>query len=274
MEVLVVAAIDNGDMGHCAHFRGLRHLVFGALSHSSFITYDLLRRRAHVVLSPAAACDFAFWDRLLLPVTIGVLGTTVGVVPLHCACLDRRGNGLLVAGVSGAGKSTLALALAQRGFALISDDWTYVSSRHSTLRAHGLYAPVKLLPDAIRFFPELSELRPRTTLNGELAYEVDLRGSFGLTTQDLSHPCRVFFLERSAAPGCQFVPCSPTYIKEFFAKSGERLPEEIEEAQHFRARTIEILSRFPGCILRTGEGPQATAKALEKFLLEGERGTA
>lgn len=273
MEILVDPALDNTPE-RSAYFRGLRHLVFAMLPPRSIVTYDLLRRRVHGALSIAAARDHSFWDTLLLPITIGVLGTTLGVVPLHCACLDRNGSGLLVAGVSGAGKSTLAVALAQRGFTLVSDDWTYVSKQQSALVAHGLSSPVKLLPDAVRFFPDLQNFTPRTTLNGELAYEIDPRNSFGFAVSSTTYPRHIFFLERTSTRGCQIVPCRSGHVKEFFEESAERLPDELTEAKGVRAGIIQILSACPSWIVRTSETPQKTAAAMNDFLSEADHATA
>lgn len=273
MEVIVDSALDDAPE-HAAYFRGLRHLVFGFLPPRSFVTYDLLRRRAHAVLSIAAARDTSFWNALLLPITIGVLGTTFGVVPLHCACLDRNGAGFLVAGLSGAGKSTLATAIAQRGFALVSDDWTYVSKQKSALVAHGLFSPIKLLPDAVRFFPDLHKFAPRTTLNGEMAYEIAPGHSFGFEMKKFTHPGHIFFLQRVSTPGCHFVPCRPEEVVDFFEKSAERLPSELNEAKVFRTTIIQILSACPSWILRTGENPHGTAAAIDHFLSGADRAPA
>ena len=60
-------------------------------------------------------------------------------------------------GPPGAGKSTLSVALARCGLSLVSDDWTYISEEADGLIAQGINAPVKLLPDAVQYFPELSE---------------------------------------------------------------------------------------------------------------------
>ena len=76
MDIFVEAALDVEGMQR-AHFRGLRHLVWVALPPRGLITYDLLRRRVRAVLTSRAAGDLAFWDSLLLPVTIGILGTTM-----------------------------------------------------------------------------------------------------------------------------------------------------------------------------------------------------
>jgi len=273
MEVLVASTVDTR-CRHSAYFRGVRHLVFAVLPPRNFITYDLLRKHVHAVLSAATASDPTFWNTLLLPITMGVLGTTIGVAPLHCACLERHGSGLLLAGVSGAGKSTLAAALAQRGFALISDDWTYVSKQQSALFGHGLSAPVKLLPDAVRFFPYLRNSMPQPTLNGEVAYEINPAHSMGCTVKSFSHPRRIFFLERTLTPGCDFVPCRPEYVRSFFEDSVERLPDEIAEAKKFRASVFEALSLCPAWVLRTGESPQETAEAIDTFLAEATHAIA
>ena len=267
MNIIVDATLGSAPE-HPAHFRGLRHLVFVILPPRSFVTYDLLRRRVYGVLSSAAACGDSFWNSLLLPITLGVLGTNLGVAPLHCACLERNGRGFLVAGPSGAGKSTLAAALAQRGFAFISDDWTYVSKEQSTLVAHGLSSPIKLLPDTVRFFPELDQFSPRKTLNGELAYEIGPAHSIGFTVKHIANPHSIFFLERTSNLGCHIVPCRPQYVSDFFEKSAERLPDELAEAKTMRTTIIRSLSAVPSWILRTGENPHRTAEALDHFLAE------
>jgi hypothetical protein len=273
MEILVDSALGL-KYGQSANFRGLRHLVWATIPPDSFIVYDLLRRRVRAVLSTSAASSDSFWNRLLLPITIGILGTTMGVAPLHCACLDREGGALLIAGTSGAGKSTLAAALAQEGFALVSDDWTYVSEEGPALVAHGLSAPIKLLPDAASFFPELQAHSLKTALNGELAYEMDPRASLGFSVRETSHPRSIFFLERSGIPGCRFVPCRAEYVREFFEKSAERLPAELTEAIAFRSRIIQKLSLRPSWIVRTGESPQRTAASIVRFLSEVRHGAA
>jgi hypothetical protein len=266
MEVLVDSAMEN--TAHDAtFFRGHRHLVFAMLPPRGVVTYDLLRRRVHAVLSAAAACDRSFWNNVLLPITIGVLGTTVGVVPLHSACLDHNGTGVLVAGASGAGKSTLAAALAGCGFSFVSDDWTYISKDASALVAYGLSSPIKLLPDTVKFFPHLKDIAPHKTLNGELAYEIDPSWA-GFSVNYISHPRRVLFLERTLKPGCDFVPCRSEYVREFFETSAERLPNELSEAKAFRASVIQTLSSVPAWILRTGGSPQTTAAAISDFILE------
>ena len=273
MEIIVDSRLDTA-IKRPAYFRGNGHLVFGFLPPGSFITYDLLRKYVRAVASTAAARDDSFWRTLLVPITIGILGTTVGVVPLHCACLERNGSGLLIAGDSGVGKSTLTAALTQRGLTLISDDWTYFSKEQFTLVAHGLFSPIKLLPDTVQFFRELRELTPAISLNGELAYEIDPARFVGSTVKNTSRPSWIFFLERTSNPGCHFVPCSSALIREFFEKNSERLPDELIDAKAVRTNIIGTLSALPSWVLRTGESPQRTSEVLDHFILETKYATA
>jgi hypothetical protein len=273
MEIIEDSSLHSNS-GSGNHFRGIRHMVFARLEPRTFVNYDLLRREVRAVVSSAAACDGFFWKTQLLPITIGILGTTMGVAPLHSACLACNGNGLLLAGVSGAGKSTLTAALARRGFAVVSDDWTYLSRNHSSLIANGLSAPIKLLPDSSRFFPELQGHTPGKTLNGEIAYEIDPAHFHPNGALSSCSPKRILFLERIASPGSHFLPRGPEYTRNFFETNAERLPNELSAARDARSQIIKQLSECPSWLLRTGDDPNKTAAAVEQFLSEAGRGAA
>jgi len=259
------------------HFRGLHHLVFATVGSHEVFAFDLNRRRVTGAVSAVTAQDRDFWVSHWLPITIGVMGTTIGVIPLHSACLDRDGRGLLLAGVSGAGKSTLSVALARCGFSLISDDWTYITHERYTdsdstgngarnrLIAHGLSAPVKLLPDATNHFPELANRTPTMWFNGELAFELRAEEVAHTPVKTISQPEWLFFLERSSAPGCEFHSVTATEVREFFESSAERLPACLPATTAARSLTIEALSDCRSWLVRSGESPAATAKAIAHF---------
>ena len=271
MEIIEDSSLDPGQK-KITHFRGMRHLVFAMIEPGSFVTYDLLRREVRGVLSSEAARDASFWKAKFLPITLGVLGTTLGVAPLHCACLVRNSDGLLITGVSGSGKSTLTAALASRGFTVVSDDWTYLSQKNESLMAEGLWAPIKLLPDTSRFFPELQKSIPRKTLNGEIAYEIEpgrFRASAAISSCE---PKLTIFLERTTLPGTRFLPSQPEDVRHYFESNAERLPEELSSAKSSRSEIINRLSECPSWLLRTGDDPHKTAEAIEQFLSEANYG--
>jgi hypothetical protein len=259
------------------HFRGVHHLVFATIGSHEVFAFDLARRRVTGAVSALTAQDRNFWVSHWLPITIGIMGTTIGVIPLHCACLDRDGRGLLLAGVSGAGKSTLSVALARCGLSLISDDWTYITRERyadsdstgigalNRLIAHGLSAPVKLLPDAINHFPELANHTPKMWFNGELAFELSAGEVAHTPVKTISQPQWLFFLERTSATGCDFHRVTATEVREFFESSAERLPACLPATTAARSLTIEALSDCRSWRVRSGESPAATAQALADF---------
>jgi HPr Serine kinase C-terminal domain len=253
------------DLKTHTHFRGLHHLVFATIGSHEVFVFDLLRRSVAGAVSKASAADPGLWNSHWLPITIGVMGTTVGVVPLHSASLDRNGQSVLLAGVSGAGKSTLSVALAQRGFSLISDDWTYISREENKLIAHGLGAPVKLLPDAVRHFPELRGRTPITWFNGELAFELTPDEICHAPSKLASRPRWLFFLERDPQPGCSFFPVAASEVRNYFEGSAERLPDQLPSAKAARSATIEAIANCPSWRVISGESPQATADAIARF---------
>jgi hypothetical protein len=266
MKVLLDSSLpSNRDLKSQTHFRGLHHLVFATIGAYELFVFDLFRRQVAGAVSQASASEQRFWDAYWLPITVGIMGTTVGVVPVHSACLDFGGKGLLIAGTSGAGKSTLSVALARRGFSLISDDWTYVSQEPDGLIAHGINAPVKLLPDTIRFFPEFSGRTAKKWFNGELALEVQPEELCRSSAVTRSRPHWLLFLERTSEAGCDFVSYSVDDAQAFFESSAERLPNQIPEASTARSAIIRSIANRQCWRLRTGESPQATADAIRRF---------
>jgi hypothetical protein len=247
------------------HFRGLHHVVTASFGDSNLFVFDLLRCTVHGIVSEVTAKDPLFWNNTLLPITIGVLGAAVGVLPVHCACLSSKGEGLLIAGVSGAGKSTLSVALAQRGFDFVSDDWTYLSYRDAKLVANGTAAPVKLLPDAVQHYPVLKQQTLRHSLNGELAYEVSAEQHLSATIVHQCEPRRFIFLERSNRPGSELIPIPATQIESYLEASVESLPRQLAAAAQHRRALMMRLTELPCWTYRYGGPPQFAAQELSRL---------
>jgi hypothetical protein len=245
-----------------SHFRGLHHFVFATFGAGELFVFDLSRFSVAAVVSRHTARDASFWRALVIPVSLGVMGTAMGLVPLHSACLDWNGRGLMIAGASGAGKSTLAVELARSGFSFVSDDWTYFATEGGELKAYGLRAPVKLLTDAPAFFPELRRLKPAKSLNGEMAFEVDPPRMFGRRVRSKSNPAWIILLERTDRPGYELEPCSRAEIRKYFERSVERLPAEWAKIKSVRSKVIEEVASRDCWSLRYGGPPQIAAEVL------------
>ncbi len=79
-------------------------------------------REIIVEIAPDATDDG--WRAYVLGSALAHLCHQRGLLPLHAATVRIGSRTVAIAGTSGAGKSTLALALNQRGHALLSDDVT------------------------------------------------------------------------------------------------------------------------------------------------------
>ena len=248
-----------------AHFRGLHHLVVASFGHANIFVFDLLRRRVVARVSERVARDLHFWNQLMLPIAIGVLGPTVGVVPVHCASLCREGEGLLVAGVSGAGKSTLTAALVQSGFDYVSDDWTYLGELDNRLVAHGMSAHMKLLPDAVLYFPELAGRPVTASLGGELAYVVEADFLGGRVVRWCVPRCCIF-LERTSRSQSSFAPLSTVEARHRFQSTVERLPSQLSETESTRGEIIERIADLPCWTFSYGGTPQFAAREILSFV--------
>jgi hypothetical protein len=263
----VVVDESSGEAAGEPHFRGLHHVVTASFGRSNVFVFDILRRTLSAGVSAAIARDDRFWKEKLIPITLGVLGSAIGLVPVHCACLELDGDGLLIAGVSGAGKSTLSVALSENGFNYVSDDWTYISRRGDGIVAHGTSAPVKLLPDAVGHFHKLQRHSLQRSMNGELAYEVDVAETFGARVERACEPRWLIFLERTQRAEAVFTPTSSKEARTYVSSSVERLPRQLHEALATRQQTIERVALLSSWRFRYGGAPQFAAKELRKFVV-------
>jgi len=246
------------------HFRGMNHLVTACFGEADIFLFDLLRRNVDAIVTRTTASDAQFWERVVLPVTIGILGACLGSVPVHCACLAIDGQGLLIAGQSGVGKSTLAVAMAQAGFTLVSDDWTYITD-DGDLLANGIFAPVKLMPDAIDYFPELAHSQLTESLNGELAFELSAEKVFGASVCASCRPRMFLFLERTEVRGLEITHLSSHLAGLYLEDSVERIPDQMLTAKRERSRILARLTDLPCCRLRYGGTPASVVDELRHF---------
>ena len=246
-------------------FRGLGHLAYAGFDSENSLLLDLRRRRVLGRFSPAMAGDADYWQRVIFPTLVGLASDALGVTVVHCACVEHYGAGLLLAGESGAGKSTLSLAMARRGFAFLSDDWTYLSHAGGQLHAWGLVTPLKLLPDAVLHFPQLRNLEPGVSLNGERAYEVDPEDLFRIKRSLRCEPRWLVFVERQGKPGHTFVRMPPREAARRLGSAQGCLPRELSRLREIQSATIRSLVERECWLLRHGESPGAIAQALERF---------
>jgi hypothetical protein len=265
-----VSAGDQSPRGQ-AHFRGMHHVVVASFGAANVFVFDVRRCIVAAEVSQAVAADAEFWQRELLPIAAGVFGAAIGLLPLHSACLSRDGDGMLIVGESGAGKSTLAVALAQQNFDYISDDWTYCTVTEGVLIAHGTAARVKLLPNAARHFPLLSDHELHISMNGELAFEVCADEVFGARLRKRCMPRMLIFYCRTADPFSRFTPLDSAAARHYMERSVERLPTQLAEAAATRSALMDTISSLPCWKFECGGTPGFIARELETFFKQRQK---
>ena len=252
-------------------FRARGHFAAGRFTLADSFWFNLRTREVRGTCSLSLAEDRMRWRAHIFPALLGILSATIDVAPVHAACLARDNHGVLLAGQSGAGKSTLTVAMAKRGYALLSDDWTYLAAAgmrtdEAAIEAWGIPVPVKLLPDASNFFPELLEYLPQRSLNGEIAYEVSPDQCFGVS-RVLRCPVKVVaLLERAKEPGSRIVPISAGEAIHHLAREVEPLRGSLAPCYERQIDLIRRLGNVSCYRVSFNSPPDNVAEALDNAL--------
>jgi len=252
-------------------FRARGHFAAGRFTLADSFWFNLRTREVHGTCSLSLADDGMRWRAHIFPALLGILSATIDVTPVHAACLARGKQGLLLAGQSGTGKSTLTVAMAKRGYALLSDGWTYLSSAgmrtgEADVEAWGVPVPVKLLPDASRFFPELLDFIPHKSLNGEIAYEVSPDECFGVSRLQRCPVTVVALLERAKKQGSSIVPISAGEAIHQLAKEVEPLQGSLAPCYERQIDLVRRLGDVSCYRVSFNSPPDKVAEALDNTL--------
>ncbi|MGA3370319.1 MAG: hypothetical protein ABSC48_01000 [Terracidiphilus sp.] len=256
---------------HFPIFRGRNEFVHADYGREGSVWFDLKAREVAGLLSEEIIADEGYLRRAVLAVIAGILAPSLGVIALHAGCVVRDGRAILLAAPSGVGKSTISLALALRGWSLLSDEWTFVSAAPNGLSAWGMRTSIKLLPDARRYFPELSTMSPAISLNGELSYEIDPWSFFSVDRATDATPFGIVFLKRALESGARICHASHSDEEETMQALLEEIeeqPEAIAGQNCYRRSLMQQLCRLPALKVRFGGEPAVVAADLDEILTE------
>jgi hypothetical protein len=188
------------------------------------------------------------------------------LVPLHAACIARRGHGILLLGDSGAGKSTLCLAAGLEGFELLSEDSVFV--RPNRLLATGIANFLHLGREGLKFVDDAGvrrALKAAPTIrrrSGVRKLEFDLRAGVIPVARGAA-PIRVVVLlsARRATTDTALLPLSRSAMLRAL-RSTQPYGRTRPGWQTFERN----LARVPAYVLQRGEHPRDGAAALRTIL--------
>jgi hypothetical protein len=188
------------------------------------------------------------------------------LVPLHAACVGRRGRGLLLVGDSGAGKSTTCLAAALAGMELLSEDSVFVAP--GRMLATGLPNYLHLRRDGLRFVDDRATRRAIEAAptirrrSGVRKIELDLRGSaLPVTRRALRVAGVVVLSARPRKSAAMLRTLRPADVLAALRES-----QGYARRQPGWDRFERKIAGLPGYGLRRGSHPRDGAEALRTLL--------
>jgi hypothetical protein len=257
-------------------FRGRNQYTHADYGSHGSVWFNLSAHTVFGTISDELAADAELCRRTVLSVIAGMIAPALDLIALHAGCVVRGGKAVLLAASSGVGKSTATLALAMRGWSLLSDDWTFVGHDRGqdpeALRAWGMQTSLKLLPDAVNYFPALSELSPAISLNGELSFEIDPWTFFGFSRTVQAEPVALIFLERDPHPSGASLfhirPCTADEVRTNLLREIEEQPAEAYGVERGMASLPNRICALPAFGLRFSGHPSVIAAQLDPILRE------
>ena len=163
-------------------------------------------------------------------------------VPVHAACVERNGIGVLLSGRAAAGKSTLTFGCARAGWTYITDDCSWLLPGSAGRIAIGRPWQARFRPDAPSVFPELEGHILRARPSGKVSIEVPLSACPEIHTASQASIGRVVFLERGPGNVPCLVPMAGEEAVDWILRD---MPSYGPEVNAMHERTVRRLVEVP-----------------------------
>jgi hypothetical protein len=250
-----------------ASFRALGHLFHVSCGEGSFAIADLNSGKAFGFVADEILNDRSFFRNVFLECLFYVMAVHSRFTPVHAAAVVYQKKGILLWGEAGAGKSTLAYSCAKAGFQLVSDDVVHLQTDPASDRLLGWGRPwqVRLLPDAVKIFPELVDEVPRLRSDHQWYLEVDLRKRLPSSPLVSCHPSVLLFLSRNTTAGSGLEPIDCQQVLHFL-KQDIFLTEEPVLERHYSI--LRRLVQLKPLRLSYSGPPSHAVEIIQKSLLD------
>lgn len=173
------------------------HLASNVADSENFSVIDLKQRFAYVWLTEAAVASRGYLRYFFIESTALAILANSYTTPIHAACVERKGCGILLCGDSGAGKSSLSYACAHTGWTYITDDASFLVNNRNDRLVVGNCNLARFRPSAAELFSELTgrEIVQRAHI-GKPSIELDLQPLSHISVSFTSRINHVVFLNR------------------------------------------------------------------------------
>jgi hypothetical protein len=186
--------------------RGQHNLVLQVTDSQNFTLSDTQQGFAFGCVTEATVKNRGYFRYHFLEGTSWMLIESRYTTPVHAACVQFDGAGVLLCGDSGAGKSSLAYACARNGWKFLCDDGTCLIRKRGERVVTGNPYQMRFRETATEFFPELKQQPVRPRASGELAIELVTTARRDITLLTECSVDFIIFLNRQTAGTCGLCP--------------------------------------------------------------------
>ena len=217
-------------------YRLIRPLLLAVADGDNYSIVDLERDRTQITISRAALSHRLYAEYFLLSSPVALVATR-RATPIHAACVERNGRGVLLCGDSGMGKSTLSYACARAGWTYISDDATFLLQDRDDRMVTGDCHRVRFRPTAAELFPEIRgrDITPRAA--GKPSIELPTSSLPNITPSQTTRIDYIVFLNRFSSAEPELKPYRKDVARHFMRQS----IFGVEETMTVQYRDIERL---------------------------------
>jgi hypothetical protein len=180
-------------------FRAQRNLIVGIAGQDNFCVSDIVQGFSFAWLTGAVLSHRSYLRYHFLEAAALSHIANRHTAPIHAACVELDGRGVLLCGESGAGKSTLAFACARAGWTYITDDASFLLNGRNDRQVAGNCHLVRLRPSAAGLFAEVADPPVTQRVGGKPSVELvtsTVPGIKGSVTCNVDH---IVFLNRQDA---------------------------------------------------------------------------
>jgi HPr Serine kinase C-terminal domain len=230
---LEIGVMENGSRD-CPPPPGCRsraHLLAFIADAGNFCVCDLSRGFAFAWLTQSAAANRAYLRYYFLEAAVSTLLEALYLTPLHAACVQTGGRGVLLCGESGAGKSSLALACARSGWKFLSDDSSAIVRKRQGRIVVGNPHQMRFRESAIELFAELKQQRVTPRATGKMAIELATTKLPNIATAAECQVDYIVFLNRSEPAPSSLLPISKEFAWQYFEQYMCFGEDEVYQAQ-------------------------------------------